>query len=112
MLVGTPLRCHPPARKERKSRFYGSHLDAAWITLAMISGVMITLIGYRAAQVNTGDFPYGRSWLPFASRGIGALFSHFGVRANADLETVLLLLNIGFIMGFLVFLSYSKHLHI
>ena len=33
-------------------------------------------------------------------------------RANADLETVLLLLNIGFITGFLVFLSYSKHLHI
>src|SRR5580698_10268281 len=31
-----------PARKERKSRFYGSHLDAAWVTLVMISGVMIT----------------------------------------------------------------------
>ncbi len=101
-----------PARKERKSRFYGSHLDAAWMTLAMIASVMVTLLLYRAAQTNTGDFPYGNSWWPFASHGIGRLFSHFGTGANADLETVFLILNIAVIVGFLVFLSYSKHLHI
>src|SRR5208283_394802 len=42
-----------PSRLERKSRFFGSHLDAAWITLAMIAGVIITLLLYRGAQVNT-----------------------------------------------------------
>ncbi len=101
-----------PARKERKSRFYGSHLDAAWVTLAMIASVMVTLLLYRAAQTNTGDFPYGSSWWPFASHGIGRLFSHLGAGTNADLETVFLILNVAVIVGFLVFLSYSKHLHI
>src|SRR5580704_15947025 len=60
-----------PKRRERASRFYGSHLDAAWVTLAMISGVMITLLGYRAAQTRSGNFPYDHSWWAFASRGIG-----------------------------------------
>ena len=48
-----------PKRKERLSRFFGSHTGAAWLVLVMIALVMLTLIGYRAAQVNTGDFPYG-----------------------------------------------------
>ncbi|MFZ0665124.1 MAG: heterodisulfide reductase-related iron-sulfur binding cluster [Acidimicrobiales bacterium] len=101
-----------PARRERKSRFYGSHTGAAWAVLGMIALVMITLLGYRAAQENTGDFPYGRSWWPFASRALGAAFSHFGRATNGHLETILLVANIALIMGFLVFIAYSKHLHI
>jgi Fe-S oxidoreductase len=101
-----------PARRERKSRFYGSHTRAAWAVLAMIALVMLTLIGYRGAQENTGDFQYGRSWWPFASRAVGALFAPLGRTTNAHLETILLLANIAVIMGFLVFVSYSKHLHI
>ena len=42
-----------PKRLDRKSRFYGSHLDAAWIVLGMIALVMITLLVYRGAQINT-----------------------------------------------------------
>jgi Fe-S oxidoreductase len=101
-----------PARRERRSRFYGSHTKAAWGVLGMIALVMLTLIGYRGAQENTGDFPYGRSWWPFASRAVGALFAPLGRGVNSDLETILLIANIGVIMGFLVFISYSKHLHI
>jgi Fe-S oxidoreductase len=101
-----------PKKKERGSRFYGSHLDAAWITLGMIAGVMITLLGYRAAQTRTGDFPYDHSWWAFASHGIGEAFTSVSPGTALDLETVLLLLNVAFITGFLVFLSYSKHLHI
>src|SRR5580658_4132388 len=101
-----------PKRRERASRFYGSHLDAAWITLAMISGVMITLLGYRAAQTRSGDFPYDHSWWTFASHGIGEAFNSVSPGTAQNLETVFLLLNIAFITGFLVFLSYSKHLHI
>jgi len=99
-----------PARRDRKSRFYGSHTRAAWITLMMIAAVMITLLGYRAAQVNTGDFPYG--WAAFASHGLAALLRPAGLGVNAGLETFLLLANIAVIMGFLVFVTYSKHLHI
>ena len=35
----------------------------------LIFGVIATLLLYRGAQVNTGHFPYGKSWWPFASRG-------------------------------------------
>jgi Fe-S oxidoreductase len=101
-----------PKRKERGSRFYGSHLDAAWITLGMISGVILTLLGYRAAQTRSGDFPYDHSWWAFASHGIGEAFNSVSPGTAQNLETVFLLLNIAFITGFLVFLSYSKHLHI
>src|SRR5580698_106904 len=101
-----------PKRRERASRFYGSHLDAAWVTLGMISGVILTLLGYRAAQTRSGDFPYYHSWCAFASHGIGEAFTAVSPGTAQDLETVFLLLNIAFITGFLVFLSYSKHLHI
>ena len=99
-----------PARRHRGSRFYGSHTGAAWITLAFIAGVIITLLLYRAAQTNTGDFPYG--WWAFASHGIGKALHPLGVGVNSDLETVFLILNVAVIMAFLVFVSYSKHMHI
>ncbi len=38
-------------------------------------GVMVTLLGYRAAQTRTGDFPYDHSWWAFASHGIGEAFN-------------------------------------
>src|SRR5580658_4020977 len=99
-----------PARRERASRFYGSHTGAAWLVLALIASVMVTLLLYRGAQVNTGDFPYTK-WA-FASHLIGSALHPLGTGVNSVLETTLLLLNIGVITGFLVFVSYSKHLHI
>ena len=99
-----------PRRRGRQSRFYGSHTTAAWITLGMIALVMITLLGYRAAQVNTGDFPYGRA--AFASYAVAAALRPLGIGANSAIETVMLLANVAVIMGFGVFVTYSKHLHI
>jgi Fe-S oxidoreductase len=99
-----------PARRERASRFYGSHTGAAWLVLAMIASVMVTLLLYRAAQTNTGDFPY--TWWAFASHGIGKALHPLGSGVNSVLETTFLVLNITVITGFLVFVSYSKHLHI
>jgi Fe-S oxidoreductase len=99
-----------PSRRERGSRFYGSHTGAAWLVLGLIAMVMITLLLYRGAQTNTGDFPY--TWWAFASHLIGKALHPLGVGINSDLETVFVLLNIFVIVGFLVFVSYSKHLHI
>jgi Fe-S oxidoreductase len=99
-----------PAKRERASRFYGSHTAAAWLTLGLIALVMITLLLYRGAQTNTGDSPY--TWWAFASHVIGKALHPLGVGVNSDLETVFVILNICVIVGFLVFLSYSKHLHI
>ena len=113
LCVFTVIRyVNAPKRKGRLSRFFGSHTGPAWVVLIMIALVMLTLIGYRAAQINTGNFPYGDSWWPFASHAVSVLFAHFGTGVNSVLETVFLLLNITVIVGFSVFLAYSKHLHI
>ena len=118
-----------PKRKDRSSRFYGSHTGAAWLVLLMISLVILTLLGYRGAQINTGHFPfqhvpagggshtisqyqgYATNWA-FASKLVAKLFGPLGASANSILETVLLLANVAVITGFLVFVAYSKHLHI
>ncbi len=99
-----------PKRRDRQSRFFGSHLTAAWITLVMIALVVISLLLYRAAQTNVGEFPYG--WWAFASHGIGRALSGLGKTVNGDLVTVFVLLNIAVIMSFLVLVVHSKHLHI
>jgi Fe-S oxidoreductase len=99
-----------PGRKERRSRFYGSHTGAAWITLAMIGGVMVTLLLYRAGQVNTHHFPYKHG--AFASFEVAHWLHPLSYHVNSVLETTFLILNIAVISGFIVFVSYSKHLHI
>jgi Fe-S oxidoreductase len=113
LIVFTVIRIRQnPVREQRLSRFYGSHTAAAWAVLAMIFGVIATLLIYRGAQVNTGDFPYGKSWWPFASRAIGGAFSGFGHAANMHIETTFLLLQLAVIWGFFVFVLRSKHMHI
>ena len=99
-----------PAKKERSSRFYGSHNDAAWLVLAGIALVVITLLLYRAFQVKDGDFPYS-NWA-FASHGLAALFGNISQSTAYTLESIFLVGNILVIMAFSVFVAYSKHLHI
>jgi Fe-S oxidoreductase len=101
---------HSPKREERKSRFFGSHTAAANLVLAMIAGVMISLLFYRAAQANTGNFPY-TDWA-FASHVLASWLHPLGTGVNSVIETVALLANIAVITSFLVFVAYSKHLHI
>jgi Fe-S oxidoreductase len=101
---------HSPKREERKSRFFGSHTAAANLVLAMIAGVMISLLFYRAAQANTGNFPY-TDWA-FASHVLASWLHPLGTGVNSVIETVALLANIAIITSFLVFVAYSKHLHI
>jgi len=122
-----------PAKKQRESRFFGSHTTAAWLVLAMIAAVIVTLLIYRAAQINTGYFPFthpplhhpymppsqlrtfnaqfASSWA-FASKIVASWLAPLGYGVNSVLEAVFLLLNVAVIAGFLVFVSYSKHLHI
>jgi Fe-S oxidoreductase len=111
LVVFTVIRLtNSPARRERSSRFYGSHLGAAWMALALIAGVVVTLLLYRAAQTISGDFPYG--WWAFASHGIGRAFASLSPGAAQNIETAMLILNVVIVMGFLVVVSYTKHLHI
>ncbi|HEY2553191.1 MAG TPA: (Fe-S)-binding protein [Streptosporangiaceae bacterium] len=99
-----------PHREGRASRFSGSHTGAAWLVLAGIFLVVATLLMYRGAQVNTGDFPYPHG--AFASQLVGRWLAPLGRGTNADLETAFVLLQLAVILGFGVFVTYSKHLHI
>ena len=99
-----------PKREGRKSRFFGSHTGAAWLVLLMIFLVVATLLLYRGAQINTGDFPYPHG--AFASQIVGHWLHPLGTTANNAIETAGILAQLAVILGFLVFVTYSKHLHI
>src|SRR5882757_8001907 len=99
-----------PEREGRKSRFAGSHTGAAWLVLGMIFLVIATLLLYRGAQINTGVFPYAHG--AFASQIAGHWLAPLGAGVNSVLEVVFLLAQLAVVLGFLVFLTYSKHLHI
>ena len=101
---------HSPRREGRKSRFFGSHLDAAWLVLFMIFNVVWSLLLYRGAQINSGAFPYKSG--AFASQWVAGLLSPLGAQANETIETVAILVAIGIILAFLVLVVHSKHLHI
>ena len=98
-----------PKREGRQSRFAGSHTGAAWLVLFGIFLVIATLLIYRAAQINTGDFPYPHG--AFASQIVAHWLHPLGA-ANKGIETTFIVLQLAVILGFLVFVTYSKHLHI
>jgi Fe-S oxidoreductase len=100
-----------PHKEGRKSRFFGSHTRAAWVVLGLIAAVIVTLLGYRGAQQNTGVFPYPDAWA-FASWAVAQVLHPLGYGVNSVLEVVLVLAQLGVVMAFLVVASYSKHLHI
>jgi Fe-S oxidoreductase len=98
-----------PKREGRRSRFAGSHTGAAWLVLLGIFLVIATLLIYRGAQINSGQFPYPRG--AFASEIVGHWLHPLGA-ANAGIATTFILLQLAVIMAFGVFVTYSKHLHI
>ena len=53
----------------RTSRFFGSHLSGAWITLFMIFNVIWTMFLFRGASSALGNLPYDNG--AFLSIGIG-----------------------------------------
>ena len=100
-----------PHREGRRSRFFGSHTRAAWVVLAMIAAVIVTLLIYRGAQQNTGTFPYPHAWA-FASWIAAQILHPLGYGVNSVLEATFILLQLAVVLTFLVIVTYSKHLHI
>ncbi|TVT19999.1 (Fe-S)-binding protein [Amycolatopsis rhizosphaerae] len=99
-----------PQRRDRASRFYGSHLGGAWLILFMIFNVVWTMFLFRGASAAAGTFPYSSgAWV---SIGLGHLLAPLGPNVLSVLETVGLLLHIGVMLVFLNIVLNSKHLHI
>jgi Fe-S oxidoreductase len=97
-----------PKRLDRRSRFYGSHVDQAYLVLGMIFLVIATLLLYRGAQIAAGHSPYQRDgWWPFASKAVSYVCPD-----SMAFETVFIVAQIAVVTGFLVLVLYSKHMHI
>src|SRR5882757_5530869 len=99
-----------PDRRQRESRFYGSHTGPAWFILFMIFNVIWTLFFFRGVEAAAGNFPYTSG--AYVSLGIGHLFSGLSAGALAGLGAIGLVLHIGVMLAFLIIVLYSKHLHI
>jgi Fe-S oxidoreductase len=98
----------------RRSRFFGSHLRGAWITLFMIFNVIWTMFLFRGASSALGNLPYDSG--AFLSIGVGNVLGADGLELSHStlefLEGLGLLLHIGVMLAFLIFVLNSKHLHI
>jgi Fe-S oxidoreductase len=109
LIVFTFIRLkNSPRRLDRKSRFYGSHTDQAFIVLGMIFLVVATLLLYRGAQISSGHFPYQNDgWWPFASKATSYITPN-----SEAFETIFIVAQIAVVQGFLILVLYSKHMHI
>jgi Fe-S oxidoreductase len=105
-----------PAKQGRWSRFYGSHTSGAWLVLIMIVNVIWTLVLYRSAKINleeyAGDAEAAGMSGGFVSEYVATLLAPLGPTTNAWLEVIGVWLHVAVILGFLVLVLHSKHLHI
>ncbi len=109
MFAGIRLK-NDPEKIGRKSRFKGSHLGGAWLTLFMIFNVIWTMFLFRGAASAADNLPYDQG--AFVSIGLGNIFDGLSHDTLELLEHVGLLLHIGVMLVFLLLVLNSKHLHI
>ena len=110
LLVLTGVAAAFSIRKvQRPARFEGSHLGEADLILAMIAGIVTTLLLWHASRIALGLNEWQASWSPVAN----ALSNVFGGgRPTEVIERALVWTHVLLIVGFLAYLPYSKHLHI
>jgi Fe-S oxidoreductase len=96
---------------QRPGRFRGSHLREADYILGAIAAIMVTVVLARGTQIAAGEFPYDVAWTP-VSNAVARLFTTLSPSALAAFDTVFLWWHSLLVLGFLVYLTYSKHLHI
>jgi Fe-S oxidoreductase len=94
---------------QRPARFQGSHLGEADLILALIAGIVTTLLLWHAARIALGL----NEWPASSSPVSNALSALFGEGSVAEvLERAFVWTHVLIILGFLAYLPHSKHLHI
>jgi Fe-S oxidoreductase len=96
----------------RPGRFRGSHLREADFILGAIGGIMVTLLGLRATDIALGRFPYPAPWAFVSSFVERSVFEGMGPGALEAWNSLFVWGHSLIALGFLVYLGYSKHLHI
>jgi Fe-S oxidoreductase len=94
---------------QRPARFEGSHLGEADLILGLIALIVTTLLCWHASQIALGINEWPERWSP-VSNGIASLMDD-GEWLEAR-ERIFVWLHVLTILGFLVYLPRSKHLHI
>jgi Fe-S oxidoreductase len=96
---------------QRPERFVGSHRLEAFRILGLITWIILTLFLLRGARIALGTSSYPTSWTP-----VSTAFSHVFTWMDEGWRTffswVFLWAHLALVLGFLVYLPYSKHLHI
>ncbi len=95
----------------RDERFRGSHLEEADFILLMILGIVVTLVGLNAVKIAQGLNESPVAWTP-VSRLASLAFEPMSPGWQELFHGVFLWAHIALILGFLVYIPYSKHLHI
>jgi Fe-S oxidoreductase len=99
-----------PRRLGRASRFAGSNLLQGWYVLLGEVGLLYTVLVLRGVRYAEGTLPYPEG--AFLSRWVGQQLVGLPEASLEILKTAFLVAHIATLMGFLVFVAYSKHLHI
>jgi Fe-S oxidoreductase len=94
---------------QRPARFEGSHLGEADLILALIAGIVTTLLLWHASRIALGLNEWPASWSP-VSNLVSGLFGDGGV--TEVLERAFVWAHVLIILSFLAYLPHSKHLHI
>ena len=90
---------------QRPKRFEGSHLGEADLILALIAGIVTTLLLWHAARIGLGLNEWPADWSPVSD-------ALSGLVGEDVLERVFVWAHVLIILGFLAYLPHSKHLHI
>jgi len=94
---------------QRPARFEGSHLREADLILGLIAVIVTTLLLWHASQIALGIAEWPAGWSPLSN----AIATAMGDGAWLETgERVFVWLHVLTILSFLVYLPYSKHLHI
>src|SRR3954454_20379933 len=95
----------------RPERFIGSHLREADLILLMIAGIVVTLLVVNATRIALGVAEAPQGWTPL-STAISHAIDGWDVSTLRSVERAFTWLHLALIVGFLVYIPYSKHLHI
>jgi Fe-S oxidoreductase len=93
---------------QRPQRFAGSHVREADVILFLIAGIIVSLFIWHASQIALGLNEYPAAWAPISSllaEGLHRAWTPYVERAAVWTHVLI-------ILGFLVYIPYSKHLHI
>jgi Fe-S oxidoreductase len=96
---------------QRPERFVGSHMEEADLILVWITGIILTLLALDAVRIARGVAEAPPAWSPI-SQALSRAFDPIGPTALGVFENVFAWAHLVLILGFLVYIPYSKHLHI